>query len=133
MATNPSLDTPDEGFVRPLRRVCRHAGMKIPDNLRDLTAQEKIDYPFEEYDYVKFEEFGPEKAPLRGSFWKQPRFDKIHIGCQNTIVLEMDVAIALAQDPSSKRMVFCPCCHDYFSIGTNGQFVWDNTSIRVGT
>jgi len=123
--TNP------QGLILPIRRTYIHVGKPIALNFRDLTDEEQILYS--EYDYYKFEEFGPEKHPRTGSFWKKDKFEKVHFGCGRKTSIDMQMALNFAGNPKFYRSARCSHCDNHFPVGDNGQFIWEDTTVRVGT
>lgn len=118
-------------FIRPLRLVYRHVGKPITPNFRDLTDEEKSLYG--EYNYFKFEMFGPEKFPTKGSFWKKERFERFHYGCGTITQLDPQTAANLANNPMYYRSAFCRHCDNHFNVGDHSQFIWECDRTRVGT
>lgn len=116
------------GFKRPVRRKYQHVGIAPPANLRDLTPEEHERY--DKYGYVKYEEYGPERAPVCGAFWTKVDLAKIGNGCG--VVTSMPVAIAetYAANPGYYGSTFCCGCGTYLPVG---EFVWNGTQDRVGT
>lgn len=120
----------EHGLIRPIRQVYIHVGKPIASNFRDLTPEEHRLYG--EYDYYKFEEFGPEKQPRTGSFWRKDKFDRVHYGCGNTTRISIDMALNFAHNPTYYRSAYCSSCHNHFRIGETGEFVWEDDNTRVG-
>lgn len=114
----------------PPRNAIQHVGRPIPPVLRDLTEEEKILHHGS--DFVKFEEFGPEKHPVKGIFWTQKRFDKIHKGCGEVTILSDAIASALRDDPAHFGTLYCKHCGDHLRTGKDGHFIWANSHDRVG-
>jgi hypothetical protein len=113
-----------------VQRTYVHVGKPIAINFRDLTTEEKILYG--EYDYYKFEEFGPEKHPRTGSLWKKDKFDKVHFGCGRETSIDIQTAVNFATNPKFYRSARCSYCDNHFPVGEDGQFVWADTKHRVG-
>lgn len=118
-----------KGFVRPVRRSYRHVGPPPPANLRDLTPEEQERY--QAYGYVKFEEYGPEQAPVTGRFWTQAQLDRL-TQCGAETTMPLSIAETYARNPAFYGSTFCCRCGSYFPVGEQGEFVWDDGS-RVGT
>ena len=122
-----------KGFVRPVRRSYRHIGPPPPTGLRDLTADEHERY--DQYGYVKFEPYGPERSPVTGRFWKQADLDRLG-GCGVVTTMGRTLAETYARDPYFYSGTFCCGCGAHFPVGPaemGGEFVWDGTDERVGT
>lgn len=122
----------EQDFIHPLRHTYRHVGRPIPPNLRELTKEEKELYPLEDYGYVRFEEYGPEKAPAKGSFWNQAKLDRVHSGCGGVSTMSNELAQSFAQGKISYRYVYCSHCQKSFKVGADGEFVWYGTTDRLG-
>lgn len=120
-----------KGFVRPVRRSYRHVGPPAPANLRDLTAEEHECY--DQYGYLKFEEYDPERWPVTGKFWKREDLDRLGKGCGVVTTMGQALAETYARDPSFYSGTFCAGCGAHFPVGEEGEFVWDGTSEKVGT
>ena len=120
-----------KGFVRPVRRSYRHVGRPAPKNLRDLTPEEHERY--DKYGYLKYEEYGPERAPILGTFWTKAGLDRIGKGCGTVTTMGQTLAETYARDPFFYSGTFCCGCGAHFPVGENGEFVWDGTNERVGT
>lgn len=119
-----------KGFVRPVRRSYVHVGPLPPASLRDLTAEETERY--EQYGYVKFEEYGPERSPITGKFWVQADLDRLG-GCGVKTTMGEALAETYARDPGFYTGTFCCGCRTHFPVGEHGEFVWDGTDERVGS
>ena len=116
-----------KGFVRPVRRSYVHVGPPPPASLRDLTEEEHQQY--DQYGYVKFEEYGPERSPVTGRYWTQAELDRLG-GCKVVTTMGEALAETYARDPSFYSGTFCAGCRTHFPVG---EFVWDSTSERVGS
>lgn len=126
-----SEDERAKGFVRPVRRSYVHAGKPAPANLRDLTPDEHERY--DQYGYLKFEEYGPERSPVTGIFWTQAMLDRLGKGCGTVTTMGQSLAETYARDPNFYGATFCCGCGAHFPVGETGEFVWDGTDERVGT
>lgn len=122
-----------KGFVRPVRHAYVHVGLPGPKYpLRDLTWEEKVRY--EQYDYVKREEYPESELPVTGRFWTQARLDAVGKGCGVvTYMRGSQIAETYARDPDFYSSTFCCGCGQYLPVGEDGEFVWDGTTERVGT
>lgn len=127
-----SDDERAKGFVRPVRLSYRHVGRPGPKyTMRDLTAQEVKDYS--KFGYIKFESYPRDKEPLTGRYWTKEELDKIDKGCGTVTSMPQKIAETYAVNPGYYGRTFCCGCGDYFPVGEQGEFVWDNTDERVGT
>jgi hypothetical protein len=120
-----------KGFVEPVRHSYVHVGRLPPANLRDLTDDEKERYG--KYGYVKYESYGPEQAPVCGTFWTQEMLDSVTGGCGKSTEMGDSLAETYAADPEFYGKTFCCHCRKHFPVGENGEFVWANSTQRVGT
>lgn len=119
-----------KGFVRPVRRSYVHVGRPAPQYpLRDLTDDEKARYD----DFVKFEEYPPEKSPLTGRYWTQKDLDSVNKGCGQVTTMGIAIAETYAANPSFYGSTFCTGCEKHLPVGEQGEFVWHGTKERVGT
>lgn len=120
-----------KGFVRPVRHSYRHVGRQAPANLRDLTPEEHERY--DQYGYLKYEEYGPERSPILGTFWTRETLDRLGKGCGSVTTMGQTLAETYARDPRFYGSTFCCGCGAHFPVGETGEFVWDGTDERVGT
>ncbi len=128
-----------KGFVRPVRRSYVHVGPTGPTSpLRELTAEEKERYA--EFNYVGYEAYGPDKAPVTGRFWTQEQLDKVGKGCGAITTMSTQIAETYARKPSFYGSTFCVGCGTHLPVGEAGEFVWvdetrhrHTTNERVGT
>lgn len=56
-----------------------------------------------------------------------------HLHCQTITTMGISIAETYARDPSFYGSTFCVQCNGHFPVGSSGQFVWDGTSLKVGT
>lgn len=119
-----------KGFVRPVRTTYTHVGRRNPENLRDLTEDEKKLYGDE---FAKFEVFPASKAPATGRFWTQAELDSVGKGCKATTTMGMAIAETYARNPGFYGGTFCVGCRRHLPVGEEGEFVWEYTGERVGT
>lgn len=121
-----------KGFVEPVRHSYVHVGIAGPQfSLRDLTDEERDRYGD---DYARFEPYpAGHHGSATGRFWSQADLDKISKGCGVVTRMGGSIAETYARDPGYYGSTFCCGCRDYFPVGRDGEFVWDGTSIRVGT
>jgi hypothetical protein len=120
------------GFVRPVRVSYVHVGPPKPDNLRDLTEDERRRYA--QYGYVKYEAYdaSKEKSAVVGKYWTQEQLDRLG-GCGVKTTMGISIAETYARDPTFYGGTFCCGCGAHFPVGKFGEFVWDGTDERVGT
>lgn len=121
------------GFVRPVRRTYVHVGTPGPKYpLRDLTPEERETFHADESGYVKYEVYprdGSHGSAL-GHLWTQAALDKIGQGCG----VATTMALPLAETyPGFYGATFCCGCRTHLPVGQNGEFVWADSSERVGT
>ena len=103
----------------------------MPVSIRDLTPEENERYAG--LDYVKFEEYPPEKAPRTGRFLRQSDLNRFGAGCGATTWMGLALAETYARDPYFYSGTFCSHCRKHFPVGEHGEFVWLDTDERVGT
>lgn len=130
---HPTVVPEDRKFIRPVRRTYKHVGVRPQNPTRPLTAEEQEQN--KAYNYVAYEEYGPERSPLVGRFWTQKQLDS---GCNTTTTMGVAIAETYAATPAFYGRTFCCNCRDYFPVGEAGEFVWISedgreTSERVGT
>ena len=57
----------------------------------------------------------------------------LHEKCNTTTKMPYACAETYARQPNFYGSTFCCHCCDYFPVGINGEFVWQNTKEKVGT
>ena len=122
-----------KGFVEPLRVAYRHVGIEGPTNpLRDLTKAENDRYA--DVGYVKYEQY-PENDPSAavGRFWSQEQLDKVGKGCGAITSMGTALCETYARQPEFYGSTFCATCCTHLPVGKDGEFVWLDTTQRVGT
>ncbi len=121
-----------KGFVRPVRHSYRHVGIEgFKNELRDLTDEERS--RFAGLGYAKYEAYPESESPLCGRYWKQADIDAIGKGCGAVTTMSDDLAETYARNPHFYGATFCATCRSHFPVGAHGEFVWDNSSEKVGT
>lgn len=123
-----------KGFVRPLRQRYCHVGIGMPENLRDLTDEEKTKWGDS---FAKWEQYPAEMAPKTGRFWSQAELGRIGAGCGSITSMGLKLSETYARQPGFYGATFCARCGDHFPVGRLGEFVWvddhDRHGDRVGT
>ena len=113
-----------KGYVRPVRRAYRHVGVKPEFPVRDLTDEEKARV---RNDYVAFEAYPEERAPVTGRYWTQAQLNG---GCGAVTVMGHTLAETYARDPKFYGGTFCVGCGKHLPVA---EFVWDGTDEVVGS
>jgi hypothetical protein len=116
-----------KGFIRPVRRSYIHRGKLPPSNLRDLTDEEKERQSA--YNYVKYEEYGEDKAPAVGRYWTQAQLDSVK-GCDGLTTMSAPIAETYARDPKFYGATFCAHCGKHLPVD---EFVWEGTNEQLGS
>lgn len=120
------------GYVRPVRRSYKHVGTPGPRfPLRDLTPEEVTRYGVREY--TKFEEYPETERPATGRFWTAADLARVGQGCGGVTTMPVAIAETYAARPGFYGKTFCATCRDYYRVGADGEFVWNETTERVGT
>ncbi len=117
-----------KGFVRPVRTVYIHTGMRPKYPLRDLTPEEKERYA--NCGYVSFETYPESESPVTGRYWTKA---DLASGCGALTTMGRALAETYARDPKYYGATFCCNCGKHFPVGEDGEFIWDGTTERVGT
>lgn len=124
-----------KGFVRPVRDTYRHVGIAGPTYpLRDLTEEDLERFGGGPTGYAKYEEYprSPDQTAL-GRFWTQEQLNKIGNGCGIETRMPQAIAETYAAVPGYYGSTFCCGCGEYLPVGRDGEFVWADTTERVGT
>lgn len=66
-------------------------------------------------------------------FVRPVRTTYIHLICGTATIMGRDIAETYARDPKFYTGTYCAKCRAHFPVGFNGEFIWDGTSIKVGT
>lgn len=120
-----------KGLVRPVRLSYRHVGPPTPlGRMRELTDEEQARHPG--MNYVRYEEYGPEKSPVVGKYWTEAELRRI-AGCNGVTTMHRSLAETYAANPYFYSGTFCSHCRGHFPVGERGEFVWEGTTERVGT
>lgn len=116
-----------KGFVRPVRRTYVHVGVRPKYPLVDLTAEqaERADG----LGYIKYEKY-PEGHGALGRYWTKAQLNS---GCGQPTSMGIALAETYAREPGFYGGTFCSHCGVHFPVGAAGEFVWQYTTIRVGT
>ena len=112
-----------KGFVRPLRKTYKHIGPKLLNKLRDLTEEEHERY--DQFKYVKFEEYSEDKLPVLGKYWTQAELDRLG-GCGTTTTMGYDIAATYARDPKFYGATYCCHCLKHFPVS---EFIWEDGTV----
>ena len=56
-----------------------------------------------------------------------------HLKCGVVTTMGQSLAETYARDPYFYSGTFCCGCGAHFSVGEDGEFVWDGTEVKVGT
>jgi len=56
-----------------------------------------------------------------------------HLKCGSVTSMPLACAETYARDPKYYAQTFCYACGEYFPVGPDGQFVWDDDATKVGT
>jgi len=118
-----------KNLVRPVRKSYQHVGPAFFGELRSLTPEEKERYS--NVGYVKFEAYGPERAPVIGRFWTQADLDRVG-RCGAVTTMGAAIAETYAAQPDFYTGTFCVACGKHYPVGAEGEFVWLDGS-KVGT
>ena len=126
-----------KGFVRPVRRSYRHAGIAGPRwPLRDLTGEEQERYAGS--GYVKYEEYPPDDRSSLGRLWTSAQLASIGGGCGTVTTMAQAIAESYARSPGMYGATYCCGCRLHLKVGKDGEFVWiepdgSEAGNRVGT
>lgn len=66
-------------------------------------------------------------------FVRPLRMAYVHSRCGGVTSMAAPIAETYARQPDFYSGTFCARCHAHFPIGADGEFVWQNTTIKVGT
>lgn len=119
------------GFVRPVRPTYVHVGVAGPKHpTRPLTPEERESYGNQ---FAAFETYPESLRPATGRFWTQKELESIGKGCGAATTMNQAIAETYAREPSIYSGTFCSVCRKHFPVGEDGEFVWEGTTLRVGT
>jgi hypothetical protein len=118
-----------KGFVRPYRDVYRHVGPLGPRfPLRDLSEEQRERY--DQYGYVKYEEYPPELEMGLGRYWTQAALDAVGKGCGVETRMGRELSETYARDPNFYGATYCVGCRKHWPVN---EFVWIADGERVGS
>jgi len=107
-----------KGFVKPVRDCYVHNGPPpAPDNLRDLTDEERRFYGEE---FAKYQPYSPGGSAV-GRFWTQAEIDRAGKHCGAVTTMGLALAETYARDPRFYSGTFCIRCQTHFPLS---EFVW---------
>ena len=66
-------------------------------------------------------------------FVRPVRDSYVHEKCGTVTTMGRALAETYAREPSFYIGTFCVSCRAHFPVGATGEFVWKNTSEKVGT
>ena len=113
-----------KGFVRPVRQVYVHRGVRPKHPTRELTDEEKEKNPGR--GYVIKEEYPESESPMVGRYWTE---EQLKSGCNTETVMAQSIAETYARDPEFYGATYCSTCKGHFPVD---EFVWKGTDIKVG-
>jgi hypothetical protein len=105
-----------KGFVRPVRRRYQHVGIRPQYPTRPLTDEEKERY--DQYGYVKFEEYPPSASPATGRFWTEAQLNG---GCGAITTMGLALCETYARDPKFYGATYCCGCNKHLAVA---EFRW---------
>lgn len=70
---------------------------------------------------------------LKKGYIRPVRLSYKHLKCGGTTYMPQACAETYAVNPSYYSATFCCHCGDYFPVGPDGEFVWENTDEKVGS
>jgi hypothetical protein len=121
-----------KGFVRPVYESYRHVGRRPKHPTRALTDEENAKYnnAKDEDPFVLYETYPPELAPKKGRFWTKK---ELRSGCGGVTTMGKKLCETYARDPKFYSGTYCATCGAHFPVGEDGEFVWQGTTLLVGT
>ncbi len=66
-------------------------------------------------------------------FVRPVRQSYTHLKCSTDTRMGLAIAETYARDPYFYSGTFCVACRGHFPVGADGEFVWQDTDIKVGT
>ena len=66
-------------------------------------------------------------------FVRAVRRSYFHERCGSVTTMGQALAETYAREPAFYSGTFCATCSSHFSVGKEGEFVWDGTTEKVGT
>ena len=76
---------------------------------------------YDEYGYVKFEEYSKDGSGRVGRFWTQADLDRFARGCGEVTTMSDSIAETYARDPSYYGSTFCVACRHHYPVK---EFEW---------
>lgn len=120
-----------KGFVRPVRCSYVHVGNGGPKHAtRGLTDDERARFGTEEF--ALFEEYPESELPRSGKYWTKNELARA-TACGATTTMGRALGETYARSPSFYSGTFCSHCRAHFPVGRDGEFIWEDTTEKVGT
>lgn len=114
-----------KGFVRPVRQVYRHVGIRPKYPTRELTADEHERY--DQFGYVLFEPY-PEEAQIGlGRYWTEAQLNS---GCRSETTMGLALSETWARKIDFYGATFCCACGKHFPVE---EFIWVPDGSVLGT
>ncbi len=66
-------------------------------------------------------------------FVRPVRMSYVHDKCGTVTSMPLAIAETYARKPDFYGRTFCVHCSDYFPVGDDGEFHWNNSQDKVGT
>lgn len=111
-----------KGFVRPYRDSYVHVGQQPQHATRELTEEEHERY--DQFGYVLFEKYPPERSPVNGRYWTQVQLDQK--ACNGTTTMGRPLAETYARDPHFYGSTYCSHCCRHIPVA---EFRWLDGSV----
>lgn len=97
-----------------------------PDDVRRKQAEEGNKGQHSDYVILHAEERAKGFVrPLRRTY--------MHLTCGELTTMGLSISETYAREPGFYGSTYCCACGAHYPVGENGEFVWDKTSIKVGT
>lgn len=112
-----------KGFVRPVRQKYKHVGQRPKFALRDLTPEEKAQFPH----FSKWEQYPESERPLIGRYWADA---DLKPGCGTVTTMGLWLAETYARNPKFYGATYCCGCSKHLAVA---EFVWEPDGSIVGS
>lgn len=66
-------------------------------------------------------------------FVRPVRYAYVHETCGAVTSMHQGIAESYARNPAFYTHTFCVACRSHFPVGADGEFVWKDTTEKVGT
>lgn len=110
-----------KGFIRPVRQVYTHVGLKPKYKVEPL-SQEDLE-EFKDEGWIAYEKY-PEDGNTVGRYWSQEDLD--NKGCGGSTTMGLVLSETYARQPGFYGATYCVHCMKHLPVE---EFIWDDGEV----